>query len=306
MHTLPLVTNEEEHDKAVDQDVLWLDRTTRLARELELRGTVERFSSGSTPVLAVGDGFIIKWVPDFYAVEAEAEAVCLQATHGRLDVATPELVARVCRDTWQALVLTRVPGTSWHDLRESEQVQPWENLAFRTGRTLRQLHALAPPPCPRGVDWPAFVDERIREAAPVQKRRGLPDELVAALPDFLDAQGVGALAAQAPCLLHADLHRHHVLVDEGKVASWIDFADAFVGAPVYDLLAPATSLVRGNADVLQALLEGYGDPVLLTQSSEWWLAVTVLHRFAHLPRYAEHSDVPMDSLSGLAEALWPR
>ncbi|MFD0555498.1 phosphotransferase family enzyme [Stackebrandtia endophytica] len=67
-----------------------------------------------------------------------------------------------------------------------------------------------------------------------------------------------AVAAENPppaeCLIHADAASYHVLVDGGEVSGLIDFGDAGIGDPAWDLI----SLTLHDPDRLPAVLHGYG------------------------------------------------
>lgn len=306
LKTPPEVATEEAHDALLNENDLWMPHTRELASALGLSGAVSRFATGSGPVLGVGTTHVVKWVADLYVDEVASEVLGLGAAEGKLDIATPDLVDVRRVGTWTAITMTRVLGKSWFDVKPSLAAQ--SEAAKAVGASLKTLHGLAMPPCPRKVNWPGFVAERLANAQDDQRRRGLAPHLVEEIPEFLSRTGIAEVAQHDVRLLHADLHHHHVMLDDnGVVTGWIDFADCFVGAPAYEMLAPGVYLAQGEAAVVRGLLDGYGDPNLRGKSASWWLAMTLLHRFAHLQWYTQMlglAEAPKN-LDAFAERLWP-
>ena len=65
---------------------------------------------------------------------------------------------------------------------------------------------------------------------------------------------------EAPVLCHNDFHEGNVLVDPvtGRVTGFIDVENAIAADPLIDLAKTASYSIRGNADKLAGLIEGYG------------------------------------------------
>ena len=67
-------------------------------------------------------------------------------------------------------------------------------------------------------------------------------------------------------LIHGDLQAEHVLVDSGGVSGVIDWSDAGLGDPHYDLAV----LTVGHAEHLDAVVDGYGTFVDRDRISGYW------------------------------------
>ena len=304
--SLPNPSSDEAHDALLPDHVLWRTATHALATHLNLSGPVARYPTGSCPVLRVGN-FVVKWIHDLYVDEAIAEGVCLRHAAQLSELAAPRLAHQGRSGSWTWLVLTRIPGRSWHELDDTMDGATRVRVARQVGESLRALHGLPAPACPRNVDWPAFVHARIQQAPADQHKRGLDPTLVDQISPFIQATGIAKIADAKTCLLHADLHHQHVLVQDGQMSGWIDFADGFVGGHAYELLTPGIFLAQGDAAIIDALLDGYGDAELAARESDWWLALTLLHRFAHLRNYmGKLGMTEATALSQVARQLWPR
>ena len=133
--------------------------------------------------------------------------------------------------------------------------------------------------------------------------------------------------------LHTELLDQHILVEPvladpdaksaGKhdpeepgwrVSALIDFADARVGAPGYDLPALAEFLFRGEPGVWQPFFEGYGwkERFGSLPKPEQCLSFGLQHQFASLERALEAAGLPGpehladgEQLRRLARRLYP-
>jgi hypothetical protein len=87
---------------------------------------------------------------------------------------------------------------------------------------------------------------------------------------------------------------------------FFDFGDALVGDPAYDFVTPVTFIVRGRADLMAALLDGYGvrgDAMLRRR----FMAYELLHRFSRIGRDVRMLAEPRDlaTLADVERALFP-
>jgi len=142
-----------------------------------------------------------------------------------------------------------------------------ETLTY-AGRSLRQLHDIQLPGFGLvGTDqrqlagtsdtWAGFLRAAVADA-----RQAIPvDVLPTAVHDDVAAQwsqqhhiGGHLAGITQGVLLHGDLTPRHVWNDEGRLAGLIDWGDAMVGDPLFDLAR--FSMASGEA--FQRFLRGYG------------------------------------------------
>jgi aminoglycoside phosphotransferase len=199
---------------------------------------------------------------------------------------------------WPYLITTRLTGAAWADAALAPAGRA--ALAHQLGAVVLRLHDLPPPTGPIWErDWLAELRASCVER---QRRWGtLPAQLI----DRIDAY----LLAPRPerRLLHADLHDHHLFVDGGRLVGIVDWGDAVVADPYYEL--PALHLGTFGADgrLLAAFLDGYGwrlDPDFVRRA----MSMTLLHEFdvlRDLPRRGQLGAIrEIATIEELADVIW--
>jgi aminoglycoside phosphotransferase (APT) family kinase protein len=178
--------------------------------------------------------------------------------------------------------MTRIDGACWSDA------------------ALRDLHAV---PVPTGAFWQRdWIGEWRATCVERQRRwRLLPPHLIDQIDEYLlvppDADRR---------LLHADLHDHHAFVQHGRLVGIVDWGDAIVADPYYEL--PALHLGTFDADrhVLAAFLDGYGWPsdADFTRRA---MSMALLYQFDVLHPVARTMDLAaVPTLDALADLIWGR
>jgi hygromycin-B 7''-O-kinase len=135
----------------------------------------------------------------------------------------------------------------------------------------------------------------------------LIDQIDAYLPPLADLVD----PAVPPCLLHCDLNADHVLGDF-RAGHWrptglIDFGDAQVGDPAYELPALHLGLFHADKALLRAWRTAYGGGA--TGDARWIrraMSMTLLHQFDVLTDLfrALPAARRITSLEELATLLW--
>src|SRR5690349_9111175 len=93
----------DDHAKAI---------AARIAAELALDSELSRFASGSVPVFALGNDYVIKLFPIEERAFFETERAALERVNGRLSIPTPRVVTSGERDGWWYVVMTKLRGRS--------------------------------------------------------------------------------------------------------------------------------------------------------------------------------------------------
>ncbi|MEZ6003501.1 MAG: aminoglycoside 3'-phosphotransferase/choline kinase family protein [Planctomycetota bacterium] len=239
---------------------------------------LQPFPTGSDVVW--GDGQqVVKLSTPRWATGQQRERQVLQAIEGRLALATPRVKQAGEIGGWPFFVMEHVPG------RSLEQAWPELDAAGRTriaqelGTFVASLQAL---PCPGLTDdWPQLWQE-CRTDPLTRARRGQTLAGLTEYEPFLEAHG--ALHSAATVLVHSELLPAHLLVDEyNRLCACIDWGDARLAAPEYELAAPLEFLFRGEPGLAAAFLAAcYGPEHGITPES--LLAWALQHQFNHLPR----------------------
>ncbi len=174
---LPAVRTDEEWQAVVWDEELVRPAAEDLAVRLGLAGTgLRRYPEGSRPVYAVGGRLVLKLYPTVSAPDGVTEARVLEYLHGRLPVATAEVLA--CgeyENGWRYLLMSQLPGTAlaaaWPAIPQPDQ----DRVISAAGELLGALHGLDPGPL-RGIlgrptgtaSWPASA----RRSPSASARRG--------------------------------------------------------------------------------------------------------------------------------------
>jgi hygromycin-B 7''-O-kinase len=265
-----------------------------------------RYDSGSLPVYAVGDGFVLKLFPPTEAVHASIEARALAAVQDRLPIPTPRLVAADTHDGWPYVLMSQLPGQrlvdAWSSLSSAER----DRMADRLGETVAALHTIDTEPLadftPR---WDEFIPKQLASAAQRQTQRRLAPQWVEQIDAFL-ARWMPPPAPK-PVLLHTELMREHLTVDRGELTGLFDFEPAMLGAPEYDFASFGLFVACGDARFLRRTLLAYGyAPHELDEALPCRLmAYALLHRYSNLRWYLERLPLPgATTLEQLAAHWW--
>jgi hygromycin-B 7''-O-kinase len=280
---LPAVRTNEEWEAVVWNESLVRPAAEDIAGRLGLAGALlSRYPEGSRPVYAVGGGRVLKLYPTVSAPDGVTEAGVLDYLHGRLPVATAELLAQgEYENGWRYVLMSRLPGTelaaAWPAILGPRRVR----IASEAGELLAGLHGLDPGPL-RGIlgpaDWDGFLAEQRATARQRQRDVELPDLWLSQVEGFLAS--VPLAPGRERVLLHTEVTRGHLLVDPGTwmLSGLLDFETAVAGDRGYDFAGAGLSVPGGDPRLLGCMLAGYGrgfDPREL-------LAYTLLHRHSNL------------------------
>ena len=261
-------------------------------------GAIEPFARGTHIVWGTGRSVLKLFVPT-WAEDARIEKLMLERLAGT-GLPAPQLEWSGEVAGWPYLVMSRLEGRSvsheWPGLAEDAR----ERLAHEIGAAMARLAAL-PVTGLEALHAPqeSLLAERRARLLADQRERGGDDALEMELSAFLAA--LPPLPPAESVLLHADLTSDNILVHEGRLAGFIDYADAFVGPWTYELAATSCFVTQGDRRAQRALLAGRGveaTPELLAALRAW----AVLHRYGHLAimmRTAGHA-----SLARWLDTLW--
>lgn len=275
---------------------------------------------GTFPVFIVAERWVVKFFGLLFdgqtAYHMEKEAATLAATVPELPV--PPVLgdgALLPDGGWPYLIFPFVPGVSVGAVMAE---LPWsEKLALATqmGRWLRQLHSVSLTGAVHlRPSWSAYAAFLARQRETVVARLAawgsLPPHLLAQVPDYLlplaDLVDYGCL----PAFLHADMTADHVL-GSLQGGSWqtralIDFGDALVGDPAYELIPLHLDLFQQDRRLLRAYLDAYGLDAAAQQAlPRRAMSLALLHSFNVLVDcFTADELAAINTLTELAQRLW--
>jgi len=295
--------------QSVVEEVLHRHGLTRAGRALRLG------RAATYPTVLVGKGHVVKlfgpWWCGAESFEAETAAYDLLAG---VELPVPSRLGHGnLEDGWTYLLLEQLRGRelgAWNRRLDRDAML---SLAGWLGQFCRALDSVPLPPTGYlGSSWDrfrAFISERREE---VILRRSEPQRLAphlqAQLADWLPPVETLLHMARPPVLLHGDLHDHHVFgTEEGRTfrpTGMIDFTDALVGDPYYELGPLFIHTFRADPQLLAAwLLERNLPPAGALGFPRRALAYTILHEFDPLRGLLDDLSL-LPTLDAVAEKLF--
>jgi hygromycin-B 7''-O-kinase len=270
------------------------------------------FSEGTNIVFAYGDTHVIKIFPPFHQNQFESERLVLKHVHKKLSVKTPILEQEGEISGWPYLIISKLTGTLLEALWET---MPYNNktvIIRELGALIREVHAL-PTEGLEAIDchWPQFLEKQIGQCEEQHRTKGLPTALVQQLSAYLDSTKQ-LPEIKAPVILTGEYTPMNFLVEQVNglwhISGLIDFGDAMLGLPEYDLLGPGAFLIQGDKQLLREFLTAYGYlPEELTDTlSHQLMSLMLLHQYSNLniqvriPNWKEK----VSSLKDLERLVW--
>ncbi len=135
-------------------------------------------------------------------------------------------------------ISSRLPGRTLHDAWPSASLSERRSIIESLGQVLEALHAVTPPTdlmppwlaaALSGGPWPAYHPPVIAALPDLAASADLERSLSRAVQEWVAAR-MQLFADDPLVLVHGDLHGSNIMVDEGRVAGLIDFAEA-IAAP---------------------------------------------------------------------------
>jgi hygromycin-B 7''-O-kinase len=279
---------------------------------------------GTHPVFIVDDRYVVKLFTDLFngahGFAVESDLYPLLAATPQIPV--PSLLAQAHLFPegggwpWPYLVSTVLPGMSMGEVRDRITLADKTTIAAYLGPIVRHIHALpieGAPSLPRS--WDAFVHllQRRRDTSAADYARGgiMPRRLADQIDSYLPSVDSLIDRTMEPQLLHCDLNQDHVLgrFNSGhwQLTGIIDFGDAQVGDPLYELVALHLGLFHCDKQLLRTFLDAYGSNIWAQEHIVFRaMCVTLLHEFTVLDQVFANfpSAREVGSLVELATLVW--
>jgi aminoglycoside phosphotransferase (APT) family kinase protein len=204
------------------------------------------------------------------------------------------------------LIMERLPGKPYGNHRGKLSLEEECALVSQVAAMVRALHETPTEGLQSFGRAPGEWVRRIQARAARWEEctaPGWPPSLAAQVPAFLAENLPSVTEAFRPCLLSADLHAWHILVEERdgawRVTGHIDLGDVEVGPIEYEWVPLCQKAFAGNATLMRAFFAAYGWPLPVPPDVKRRLKLyTLLHRFP-----PPGSEGP--SLEAVLDAQWP-
>jgi hygromycin-B 7''-O-kinase len=188
----------------------------------------------------------------------------------------------------------------WDGLDRTVRVE----LATQLGEAIAALHRIRGEPVASVTDpWIMFRAQQRARCMDLERSKGLAPDRLAELERYLERLYRIDGPSPVPALLHTEIGPSHVLVQAGRITGLIDFGDAMVGDPEYDLAPVGMFVTRGDRAAFRAFSEAYGDTgdtLLDPDRPARLLRHALLHRYGTLAWYLDVLTPPAGSLEDLA------
>lgn len=264
--------------------------------------TPVRFAAGSVPVYGLGERAVLKLFPAAEREHFDTERRALGFLHGKLPIATPDLLAHGEDGPWLWLLMSRIRGAPLADVWTQLDVAARERVMRQAGEALAALHALPLHGLPldglnaAATPWAEFIADRHAHCVQRQRDAGLAEPWLERIAHWLDAHPPPFEGRVA--LLHTEVMREHLFAVQHD-GSWqlsglIDFEPSMLGPPAYEFASVGVFLSAGDPGLLAAVLQGYG----LRPDRTWREQVftcLLLHRYSRLRWYLDRLGVPDDT-----------
>ena len=211
---------------------------------------------GATFPTLIGGDVVVKFFGDLpsWRRAYRAETAANRCIAGDSRILAPNVLAQGqlfndANSPWPYLVTQRVAGANWEDASLSFEDKLL--IATELGRQVGYIQALdADADVARDGFWPA------PNLAAAARRTVLPSRLTEQVDRFVAGMGAGDRV-----LAHGDLMFRHVFVEDGRLSGIVDWGDAMVADPHYELAQLQLNLFDGNKALLRALLDAANWPV---------------------------------------------
>lgn len=271
------------------------------------------FSDGTNIVFSYADNQVIKIFPPFHQSQFENERLVLKHLDGKLSTKTPSLEHEGELFGWPYLIMSKLEGINLETLWETMPHNNKMIILCELGKLIQEVHAL-PTDGLEAIDchWPQFLEKQIANCVEQHQTKGLSTDLVQQLPTYLNSIKEVLPEIKKPVILTGEYTPMNFLVEQvdgiWHISGLIDFGDAMLGLPEYDLLGPGAFLIQGDKQLLSEFLTAYGYlPHQLTSRLSYQLtALMLLHQYSNLNiqvRIPNWKD-KVDSLKDLENLVW--
>lgn len=305
MSCLPILQNPAHFSEQLFRPGQWLNAIDAIRQRHRLTEHFTQSRDGST-VVFLSEQRCVKLHPPFpeFVDSHQRESAALGSVSRKLPIATPELLAEGELEAWPYFITKRLPGhpidVLWDRLDPGVRI----DLAIQLGEATRELHRLDSEPVARITEpWKEF--RTAQRACCLERERdgGLAPSRLDELERYLERVDQIADLSSTSAILHTELGPSHVLVEDGRITGLIDFGDAMVGDPEYDIAPVGMFVTRGDRAAFKAFCRAYGqDASALTDPNREarLLRHALLHRYGTLRWYLKVLNPPPGSLDALA------
>ena len=317
---LPPIQTWSDWTRLFDDMAVWrpvIDRICTIER-IDFRD-IETPRSNTNAVFLLDRRLVVKVYSPFWT-ESEMELRVIEALRAQGDVPVPTVVAAGSiedRVAWDYLVLEYCSGTTLETIRPAISRDTLHGIATQLGQITRQLHGLDVrllDDVDSGESWERLLDRRRHEVlTSLQDSCIVTRDAHMSISQLLDST-IEESASVPRVVVHGDLESDHVILRQSgrswTIASIIDFGDAKIGVPDYELMPLWLGLFDRDVEAMRSFLRAYNptildDKVLRNRILAW----TLLHDFGTeaLEELLEKTQTPtpVESMDDMLKVIYP-
>ncbi|HVE44890.1 MAG TPA: aminoglycoside 3'-phosphotransferase/choline kinase family protein [Gammaproteobacteria bacterium] len=289
MKNLPPVSSDEEYEALKINNKIFEDAALEIVARHHLPAEALSLFDGTNIVFAYGNNHVIKIFPPFHQHQHTSDLLMMNYLHNKLSVDTPAIEYHGTIDNWPYIVMSRLDGTLLEGLWETLDHNNKKIIIRELGALIREVHAL-PTQDLEAIDshWEQFISKQITECLSRHETTKLSEKLLQQLPNYLKSAEERLPTIKNPVILTGEYTPMNFLVKQTSgvwhIAGLIDFGDAMLGLPEYDLLGPGAFLIQGDKMLLREFLTAYGysQEALTPMLSNQLTLLMLLHRYSNL------------------------
>lgn len=286
--TLATIHTFEEYEKFKQHIAENLARSIIRKHQLP-HALLTLFSEGTNIVFSYGNIQVIKIFPPFLESQFNSERLVLKHMHGKVSIKIPSIIHEGEIFGWPYLIISKLEGILLETLWGAMTYENKAVILYELGKLIREIHAL-PTNGLETIDcyWPRFLEKQIAHCIEQHRTKGLPAALLPELPTYIDSIKEVLLEIKKPVILTGEYTPMNLLVHQVNgiwhISGLIDFGDAMLGLPKYDLLGPGAFLIQGNKQLMCIFLMAYGylSHELNQILSHQLTALMLLHQYSNL------------------------
>lgn len=314
LQILTTIDSYEKFEKIKSDSKLW-DAVVRdvISRHGISPTKLQVFTEGTNIVYALDASHVIKLFPPCHRDQFNSEIVVLKHLQGKLSVNTPVVFFEGDIFGWPYLIMSQLPGTLLETLWSDMNFENKQIIMRELGQLIREVHQI-PIDGLEHIDcrWSVFIDHQIRNCVAQHTATHLPSHLLTQIAGYIASIQDELRVITKPVILTGEYTPMNFLVKRidciWHIDGLIDFGDAMLGLPEYDLLGPGAFLIQGDKALLKTFLAGYGYSAQQMNSalSHKLTALMLLHKYSNLEVQARipHWKEKAKSMKDLENLVW--
>ena len=271
------------------------------------------FSEGTNLVFAYGENTVIKIFPPCHRDQFKSDFLVLKHLQDKLSIETPTVQYEGEIFGWPYIVMTQLDGTLLETLWDKMDHDNKVIILRELGALIREVHVL-PTLGLEDIDchWEQFIHNQINLCVEHHRSVGLPNPLLEQISSYIFSTKDALITIGRPVLLTGEYTPMNFLVKQVKgvwhIDGLIDFGDAMLGLPEYDLLGPGAFLIQGDKVLLREFLRAYGytADTMTPALSHQLMALMLLHKYSNLNVQVRIKDwqSKVQNLKDLENLVW--